>query len=102
MGYKDTIKGLLLEAFEILDSDFFALFISGAIALLSVSWAFRFFLRFFSFSLRTTSSSSKDKDSCGFLCDCEDCKSHETKKFCPRCDRFEVCAYCSCREHCEL
>lgn len=39
---------------------------------------------------------------CCFRCDCEDCKSYESGKFCPRCDRFESCAYCSAREHCDL
>lgn len=42
------------------------------------------------------------KVACMFHCDCEDCISYESGKYCPRCDRYQMCAYCSAREHCDL
>lgn len=42
------------------------------------------------------------KPVCAFRCDCEDCASYESGKYCSRCDRFEMCAYCSAREHCDF
>lgn len=45
---------------------------------------------------------AKKEPVCAFRCDCVDCVSYESGKYCPRCDRFEMCAYCSAREHCDL
>ena len=45
---------------------------------------------------------SEKEFSCAFHCDCEDCNSYESGKYCSRCDRFQICAYCSAREHCDL
>lgn len=45
---------------------------------------------------------SEKEPFCAFHCDCEDCNSYESGKYCSRCDRFQICAYCSAREHCDL
>ena len=55
------------------------------------------------FNCRKQTKSESDKEpSCAFHCDCEDCNSYESGKYCSRCDRFQICAYCSSREHCDL
>lgn len=50
---------------------------------------------------RQVDKAEKDP-SCVFHCDCDDCSYYESGKYCVRCDRFEICAYCSSRGHCNL
>lgn len=45
---------------------------------------------------------AEKETSCAFCCECEDCIYYESHKYCSRCDRFEICAYCSARGHCDL